>query len=546
MHSRSPLLQQPGGGLAMDSRPGPSSESSALERAARRSQDVDAPATMIVRNRADYLGEGASDIGQRIGPDKLELFVGTDAAQAMQQQIVQLAPEYIALHDVGTSTGLRLLSAIGTALGSPLQQLAIRRQGYGVPLATLRFVEVESRGKRRLRVYSTDIDADSQSRRQLARVLLGQARLAVLMVGELPSHALDTALAPLRDALREGPWPNRKLIMVPLSAGVKLAEHAARLPGASGVDVTVTAPAARPTDAWSFIAGAWNRARQGAPGAGEPRASERAAAAPAASTAERAPAAPAVAATAARTSASPLIDQMMSLATARGPASDGAPQASQQPASAGAPPIRPGMAAETPGCGEVAGGFAASRPSVIDSAAPPTTSAAVDTTRPVVSVTGRMPGSGGLGAAPPGAPAAAAAATGQAAADSTWERYISACQAIRGLVSACVFDLRNAQALAHTGGRPDPERLVAQGMVLYTTMAESSRALGLGGSQPDATITLTQHILLLHPLPGHPGIAMHAVLDGSIADPTLARAQLRRVDTSVLAEAAAASRGAPA
>ncbi|MBI3154531.1 MAG: hypothetical protein HYZ20_03910 [Burkholderiales bacterium] len=178
--------------------------------------------------------------------------------------------------------------------------------------------------------------------------------------------------------------------------------------------------------------------------------------------------------------------------------------------------------------------------------APPAPSPAVDALRPVVSVTGRMPGSAGVGAALSGAPAAATAATGQAAADPTWERYISACHAIRGLVSACVFDLRNAQPLAHTGGRPDPERLVAQGMVLYATMAESGRALGLGGSQPDATITLTQHILLLHPLPGHPGIALHAVLDGSIADPTLARAQLRRVDASVLAAAAATARGAPA
>ena len=45
-----------------------------------------APATQIVRNRADYLGEGQDDVGQRIGDDKLELFVSLEPAQASHKQ----------------------------------------------------------------------------------------------------------------------------------------------------------------------------------------------------------------------------------------------------------------------------------------------------------------------------------------------------------------------------------------------------------------------------------------------------------------------------
>ena len=69
---------------------------------------------------------------------------------------------------------------------------------------------------------------------------------------------------------------------------------------------------------------------------------------------------------------------------------------------------------------------------------------------------------------------------------------------------------------------------------LFATMAESSQALGLGHSQPDAAISLSGHHLLLHPLPGHPGILLHAVLDASSANVTLARMQLQRIDAAEL------------
>jgi hypothetical protein len=115
-----------------------------------------------------------------------------------------------------------------------------------------------------------------------------------------------------------------------------------------------------------------------------------------------------------------------------------------------------------------------------------------------------------------------------------WQAYIKACAGVKGLVSACVFDTRTMRVLAHNGARPDPQRLMTQGMALFNTMANSGRSLGLGSSHPDAAISLAAHHLLLHPLPGHAGILLHAVLDGSVANLTLARMQLQRVDTTVL------------
>lgn len=221
--------------------------------------DLLAPATQIVRDREDYLGQGLKDIGRRIADDQVELFVTIDPASALLQQLERLAPEYIALHDVGASATLRLLGALAGAAGARVQRLTIRRQGQGVALAVVQFIEIPLAGGEALRIYSTDVNADPQSRQQIAHVLMARARLGVLMVGDLPPHALSQTLQPLREALQRGPWPNRDLLMLPLGSATALAAQGSQLVGNSGVHVRVTPQAARPNDAWSFISGAWNR-----------------------------------------------------------------------------------------------------------------------------------------------------------------------------------------------------------------------------------------------------------------------------------------------
>lgn len=441
MDSRSPVYQPREDGVAQPPAYRPIrvrsvrvSEKSSPPRAQRR-DDLLSPETQIVRNRADYLAEGQDDVGQRIADDKLELFVSNEPAQAMLQQFTQLTPDFIVLHDVGGSGSLRLLNAIATALKTKLQQLAIRRAGHGVALATLPFVDLPGRGSQKLRVYTTDIDTDSHSRRALASVLLGHSRLGVLMVGELPVHALGNALQPVREAILKGPWPNRELLLVPHGNPGALAAQAAALTGPPGLNVRVTPQAHAPNEAWGYVTGAWNRLRE-------------------------------------------------TRSTASASAS--------KPTPAYAPASSPDAASAT------------QQASRADAATEP-----MPMPVPQATTSDLTPG--------------------------RWDAYLQACLAIKGLVSACVFDFRTVKALAHSGARPDPDRLTAQGRHLFEMLAESSRALGLGPSQPDAAITLTGHHLLLHPLPGHPGIILHAVLDASIANLTLARMQLQRIDTTLLA-----------
>lgn len=414
------------------------------ERAPASSRDdLSAPQTQIVSDRDAYLGQGRNDVGRRIADDQVELFVAGDVAQCLQQEFAQHAPELIALHDIGTSASLRLLGSLANAAGARVQRLSVRRQGHGVALAVLQFVEVPLADGTPVRVYSTDVNADGPARAQIARVLLANSRLGVLMVGELPPNALTAQLKPIRDALVRGPWPNRDLLMVPLGSGTALAAQGALLAQHTAVGVNVTPLAAKPKHVWTFIGGAWNRLH-GMPGGERALPTELARAVPK----------PRIPSTEATT-------QPMDLE----PLSPPAP--AKPPLAAAAPLAMPAMASATP-----------------------------------------MPVPGGT----------------------RWQAYTDRCMVIKGSVSCCVFDMHSMQPLASAGGPPAAERLAQQGAALLAAMNDASRSLGLGPARAEAAITTSGHHLLLRPVPGHPGVAVHLVLLSSAGNLTLARMQLERIE----------------
>lgn len=402
------------------------------ERSAEREEELLAPRTQIVTDRDAYLGQGRHDVGRRISDDQVELFISSDVAGALQQEFTQHAPEFVALHDVGTGASLRLVTSLAGAAGARVQRLSVRRQGHGVALAVLQFVEVPLADGTPVRVYATDLNADGQTRAQVARMLLAFSRLGVLLVGELPPHAVTGQLQPLREALLRGPWPNRELLMVPLGASGALAAQAALLGAQSAVAVHVTPHAGRPKEAWTFISGAWNRLH-GQPGG------------------ERA------------------LPTEMALAIPK-PAVPFSEQATQAMG--------------------------------LDGDAVPRTAAA---------------------------PAVPAPTPMQAPGATAWQGYAERCAQIKGSVACCVFDIHTLQPLAHAGGLPAPQRLAQQGAELLAATGASLRALGLAAASTESTISAAGHHLLLRPVPGHPGVALHLVLSASTGNLTLARLQLERI-----------------
>ena len=114
------------------------------------------------------------------------------------------------------------------------------------------------------------------------------------------------------------------------------------------------------------------------------------------------------------------------------------------------------------------------------------------------------------------------------------QRYVKQVRELGGVAGCCVFEIASGHAVAHAaaaGAEIDAAALAQQGRTLLAAMADAGRSLGLGAAASEAAVTVADHQLLLRALPKHPGLALHALLDGS-ANPTLVRLQLQRLDAS--------------
>jgi len=385
-------------------------------------------ATQILGNRDEYLAPERREIGRRIGDQQHEMFVVCDPHEALQQQFQQWASDFIAIHDIATDSSPRILAGLAAATQRKVQKLVIRRQGHGMALATLEFAELPAPNGQMLRVYSTRIDADSRQRTEVARVLLAHSRLGVVMVGDLPPHALESALQPLREGIARGPWPGRQLLFVPLSAAGALHQQASQLGGRTGVQVSIAPQAIKPSDAWTSISNTWNRVRG---------------------------------------DTSSLVAATRSAAV---PTGTGDPIAFPAP-------VRP--------------------------AATPLPMQPMPPTRPV---------------ATPSEP------------NNPWQAYVRQCIDITGMISCCVFELGTQRTLAHAGSRPGPASLAAQGAALHEAANVAAKAMGLPIATPDLSVSLSGHHLIVRAIAGHPGLALHAVLDSHATNLMLVRMKLQRLD----------------
>jgi len=408
-------------------------------------------ATHLVDDRDEYLATESRDIGRAVGENLRELFVSCDPAPAMLQQFDHAQPDFIAVHDIGTTSSRKLLAGVAEAMGVGISRLMIRRQGYGTTLATLEYIEFPGTEGGTLRVYSTEAEADTASRQGLARVLLAYSRLGVLMVGDLPGHALAKALKPLRDDIITGPWPNRDLLLLPLASSAATASHGGDLGRGTGITVRTTPAVLRPSDAWTFISGAWGRLR-----------------AQIADTGKLVPAIPG-----------------MSIAA---------------PTAAGAPPA-PSAATAQP-AGTPFG------PHAVTPALEPLS------LRPM----------------PPVPQKSSHVAALSPAASGLLARYVEQLSKLNGMLECCVFESASGRDIAHVGGKSDVDSLASAGAALLGSLVRTSQRLKLAAKLPEAAITLDDRHLILRPVPTHPTLMLHAVLDKSRCNLTLARLQIQRMD----------------
>jgi hypothetical protein len=198
-------------------------------------------------------------VGKQIAGSLWELFAVFDPVDALQQQFEAVNPNFIAIHDVGTQSSRRMLQGLAAATGKPVHQLHIRRQGHGMPIARLEFVELPVADEQpAVRLYTTQIDADTVHRQRLALLLLGYSRLGAVMVGDMATHVMSSALEPMQQAIKDGPWLNRRMLTLPLSKSASVATMMQHVVGRTHIKNTVTPQVVRPAEAWNYLRGSWN------------------------------------------------------------------------------------------------------------------------------------------------------------------------------------------------------------------------------------------------------------------------------------------------
>jgi hypothetical protein len=390
-------------------------------------------ATQFLRDKEDPFPGPAGDIGKQVNASERELFVSCAPALALQQQFEHLRLEFIAVHDIGTASSRKLLAGVAAAANRPVQKLYIRRQGFGTPLATLEFVELPTADGGSLRMFTTECDADTASRHGVANLLLAFSRLAVIMVGELPAHAIEAAFKPLRESVIGTGWHNRNVLLLPLASAAAVATQGIELARGTSVLVRTTPQVTRPADAWTFINDTWARLR--------------------------------------------------------GPRQD-----------APAPAMPPPSAAPRRSGGDTEIMPLTMRP--MPEIPKPTARGGADTR-----------GADTRGGEP------------------LLQRYVQRVSELNGMIACCLFDMATGREILYAGAGPGGAELASNGSELLASLIATSRTMGLGHAIPEAAITLASHHLLLRPVPRHPGVGLHAVLDKTQANLTLARLQVLRLDS---------------
>lgn len=468
-------------------------------------------ATQIHGDKNEYLTSEKDEIGRIIGPNERELFVSCDAGPALRQQFEHVHPDFIVVHDIGTTSSRKLLRGLAAASGRALQKLAIRRQGYGQALATLYFLELPATNGQILRMYTTQADTDAATRKSVVRMLLAFSRLGVIMVGNVSAQLLQPELNAIRDDIAAGPWHNRQLLMLPLASASNLVALGVDLADRTGIMVRTTPVVARPAEAWGFISDTWKRLNSH--DAAETSSSS--------------------------TSAPALTPELEVPAPSSAQSWSGSTFSSTSAGLSGYPSVLP----QTNGHAQ----DAASRPAA---ALRPPRAAAPDAFEP--------PAAAAWSSASPNAPSKAtdiraAAPTlkmglsgfvdsvrseylpqltvqAQSVEQGALQRYVRLLSALNGMRSCCVFDVGTGARLAHSGNSLSATELGRQGQMLLAMMKTAGKALGDGEALPEAAITLEAHHLLLRGVPKHPQAALHAVFDRATANLTLARLQVLRLD----------------
>lgn len=436
-------------------------------------------ATQLQRSPGDYLG-AMPDVGRVVGNGVRELFISCEIGDALQQQFEHLRPTCIVLHDLGCTVSRRLLAAVAAASGQQVERLVVRRQGFGTIVATLEYIDCATTYGKPIRLYSTDADADSQARQSVSRVLLGHATLGAVLLGDLPVHALNELLEPIRTAMLHHPWQCQQMIFMPLGPGPAAGNAVHERLQTAPVPVVVSPRVTMPAEAWGHLHSCWNQLQRSlSPGSGGLQ-------------------------------LAPLQDGGVV-----GGSADSLPLQHGQAANSATPPLAPVPAPAPAPATTVRLPPATPRPPLPPAYAP-TVAGELQALRPRPA------------AAPAPAPVAPPAPQPNPLAG-----YLRGLGAISGVITACIFEIQTSRVLAHLGTRESATDLARRGTTLLAASGQARKQLQLAGQTDEVVVRGGAQSLGLRVLVSQPEWAVHLVFSHAQCDWPQLRPQLVSLDEAL-------------
>ena len=209
-------------------------------------------------------GPDVRELGSKVSDTLREWFVVCRPSEALKLQLELGQPPYMLLHDLGYGRSRTFLASLSLQTGWPLQQLCVRRQGFGDTLATLYFIDCPATPAT-VRIYASEVEADAPERVAIRRQLAAFAAVNVLYAEHQVAQTAALGVSCLKDDLLAAHRPGgMHLLILPQTRDPSLRQDLAALESSPGLKVEVSPATNSVPSTWALLSTYWNRhAQQG-------------------------------------------------------------------------------------------------------------------------------------------------------------------------------------------------------------------------------------------------------------------------------------------
>ena len=207
--------------------------------------------------------------GQIVDRHSSDLVVTGSPAQAIREHFaasrsdLETATRQITLYDPASAWASAVIKALSDAAGGPIERLHLREHTTLRTLATIERTTLVRRNEDTLKIYNADVRAPGADTAEIPITLMERSHLAVVIVGPMQPHAIDTMLTTLFEAVRRPSWRCPTLLFMLPPSAVWIANKVGSVIWPPGLQVHVISESMTgASSVWNAMLGVWNQIKQ--------------------------------------------------------------------------------------------------------------------------------------------------------------------------------------------------------------------------------------------------------------------------------------------